>query len=300
MATERHEPVSPMTLIEIDALTHVYPGDITAVCNLSLQIPAGRRIALLGPNGSGKSTLLRHLNGLLRPTSGEIRFAGRPIRYDRHGLRALRQQVGLIFQEPEDQLFAATVAEDIAFGPLNLGLARGDVERRIAAAAAATEIGDLLDRPLHALSGGQKMRVAIAGVLAMEPTVILADEPTASLDPWLQRRLLDLFDRLVASGRTVLLATHDLDRAYTWADEVVVLCGGRLAASGPPQHVLSDPVLLEACAWQMPWPLALHQALGLPGSPPRTRAELLARLTSLSDSWFPRGDFEEDLARNGS
>lgn len=267
-----------MALIEVEALSYSYPAGSEALHELSLSISAGARVALVGPNGSGKSTLLRHLNGLLQPTRGRIRFRGEALHYDRLALRALRQEVGLIFQDPEDQLFAATVGEDVGFGPLNLGLAPSEVKQRIASAAAATDIVDLLDRPLHALSAGQKARAAVAGVLAMTPTVILADEPLASLDPPTQTRLLSLFDDLANSGCTILLATHDLEQAYSWADRVIALKEGRLLAQGSVYEVFGNAALLESCGWQQPWPLAIHQAMCLPGEPPRQRSELLAHI----------------------
>lgn len=269
-----------MALIEVEALSYTYPAGSEALHDLSLSISAGSRVALVGPNGSGKSTLLRHLNGLLQPTRGRIRFRGEALRYERPALRALRQQVGLIFQDPEDQLFAATVGEDIGFGPLNLGLAPSEVKRRIASAAAATDIVDLLDRPLHTLSAGQKARAAVAGVLAMTPTVILADEPLANLDPPTQTRLLRLFDRLANSGCIILLATHDLEQAYSWADSVIALKAGRLLTQGSAYEAFGNADLLESCGWQQPWPLAIYQAMCLPGEPPRQRTELLSRVRS--------------------
>lgn len=267
-----------MSHIQVQSLSYTYPDGVKALHDISLEIPAGTRVALVGPNGSGKSTLLRHFNGLLQPTEGHIRFDGKPLQYDRAALRVLRQKVGLIFQEPEDQFFAATVRDDIAFGPLNLRFVRATVDQCVANAAADVGIIDLLDRPLHALSGGEKMRVAIAGVLAMSPTVILADEPLASLDSGLQTRLLALFERLAAEGRTILLATHDIDQAYSWCDSVIVLKAGRLLAHGDAHDVFSNATLLASCGWEPPWPIAIHQVLHLPGNAPRKRAELIANI----------------------
>lgn len=264
-------------MVELQNVSYEYPTGERALIELSLTIEAGKRVALVGRNGSGKSTLVRHLNGLHRPKSGAIHFQNRPIEYNRKGLRALRQQVGLIFQEAENQLFAATVAEDIAFGPLNLRLEEREVRKRVGESAELLQITPLLDRPIHALSGGQKMRVAIAGVLAMRPQLLIADEPLASLDDWIQRRLLKLFDDLVSQGRTVILVTHDLDRAYSWADEVIVLQEGKLLAQGTPIEVLGAQEILSACGWEMPWVLALSQKLNLM-PPPRTREQLFASL----------------------
>ncbi len=264
-------------MIELRNVSYEYPTGEQALTELSLTIEAGKRVALVGTNGSGKSTLVRHLNGLLRPKSGTIYFHNNPIQYNRKGLRQLRQQVGLIFQEAENQLFAATVVEDIAFGPLNLGLDEIQVRERVGESAELLQITSLLDRPIHALSGGQKMRVAIAGVLAMRPQLLIADEPLASLDDWIQRRLLSLFGNLVTQGRTVLLVTHDLNRAYSWADEVIVLQAGRLLAQGSPIEILGDEEILATCGWEMPWVLALAKKLKLTPTP-RTREQLFTRL----------------------
>jgi cobalt/nickel transport system ATP-binding protein len=210
-------------------------------------------VALLGRNGAGKSTLLLHANGILRPSAGAVLVAGAPLDYSRRGLLAARRQVGLVFQSPDDQLFSASVAQDISFGPLNLGLSVAEARRCVAEAAARCEIAVLLDRPTHALSGGQKARVALAGVLAMEPRVILADEATPGLDPWMRRQVFAIFNRLVAQGTTVLLATHELAVARHWADLVAVMDAGRVVAAAPPAQVFADPALRELLGPASPW-----------------------------------------------
>lgn len=231
-----------------------FPGaTAAALCGASLRLEAGQRVTLLGRNGAGKSTLLLHANGILRPMAGEVRIAGVPLDYSRRGLLIARRQVGLIFQNPDDQLFSASVAQDISFGPLNLGLDDAETRRRVVMAAALCEVSDLLDRPTHALSGGQKTRVALAGVLAMEPRVILADEATAGLDPWMRRQVFVIFNRLVAQGVTVLLATHDLDAARNWADIVVIMDAGRVIAAAPPEQVFADTALRRLLGPESPW-----------------------------------------------
>jgi cobalt/nickel transport system ATP-binding protein len=232
-----------------------FPGaGAPALRGATLRLEGGRRVALLGRNGAGKSTLLLHANGILRPSAGEVRVGGAPLDYSRRGLSAARRQVGLVFQSPDDQLFSASVAQDISFGPLNLGLSVDETRRRVAAAAARCAVTDLLDRPTHALSDGQKSRVALAGVLAMEPQVLLADEATAGLDPWMRRQVFGIFNRLVGQGVTVLLATHDLEVARHWADLVAVMDAGRVVAAAPPAQVFADPALREllgpAPAWE--------------------------------------------------
>jgi len=232
-------------LLEVDDLCYCYPGYDTPVLNgAALCLGAGEKVALIGRNGSGKSTLLMHCNGILRPQRGQVRVAGQPMTYDQQGLRVWRRQVGLIFQHPDDQLFSASVAQDISFGPLNLGLSEQEARQRVTEAADLCGVTDLLDRPTHALSGGEKARVALAGVLAMEPLVLLADEALANLDPWMRLQVIAIFEHLVAQGKTVMLATHDLYTARAWAGRMVVMDGGRVVADGPPQHILTDPTTL--------------------------------------------------------
>ncbi len=264
-------------MLQLDNITFDYPDGTTALRNINLTLDAGKKIAIVGPNGSGKSTLMRQLNGILQPTSGTLSYKGQAVDYSRKGLQALRQSVGLVFQSAEDQLFATTVEEDIAFGPLNLGLDRADVKARIATVADALGIEALLARPIHALSGGQKMRVAIAGVLAMHPQLIVADEPLASLDMAIQQQVLNLFDALVQDGRTVIIVTHDLDQAYAWADEVIVLADGEVQQQGAPEAVFADQAILDLCGWEKPWVLAVSQQMGLTPAA-KSRADLLARL----------------------
>jgi cobalt/nickel transport system ATP-binding protein len=233
-------------LLEVEDLHYCYPGYTTPVLNgATFRLEAGQKVALIGRNGSGKSTLLLHCNGIMRPERGQVRVAGKPMSYEQRALREWRRQVGLIFQHPDDQLFSASVAQDISFGPLNLGLSTDEARQRVALAADLCGVTDLLERPTHALSGGEKARVALAGVLAMEPLVLLADEALANLDPWMRLQVIGIFEQLVAQGKTVLLATHDLHMARTWAGRVIMMDGGRVVADGPPQHIFSDPATLK-------------------------------------------------------
>ncbi len=231
-----------MNLLELDGLYYGYPGQPgpPALQGATLHLPAGERVALIGRNGSGKSTLLLHCNGILRPDRGMVLLAGRPVAYDRPSLQELRRRVGLVWQHPDDQLFSASVRQDVSFGPLNLGWSERETHQQVEAAAELCDIAHLLDRPTHALSGGEKTRVALAGVLAMEPSLLVADEVTAHLDPWMRRQLFDIFDRLVAGGKTVLLATHDVELACRWADRLVVMAAGRVVAADRPERVLAD------------------------------------------------------------
>ncbi|MGC8778510.1 MAG: energy-coupling factor ABC transporter ATP-binding protein [Candidatus Caldatribacteriaceae bacterium] len=233
-------------LFEMQGVCFTYPGGITALRGLSLQVPARRKVVFLGTNGSGKSTLFLHLNGILQPQRGTILFRGEPITYTRSSLRELRRRVGMVFQDPDAQLFAGTVFQEVSFGPMNLALSQEEVRRRVENALAMMAIETLRDRPIHFLSYGEKRRVAIADVLAMEAEVILFDEPTAYLDTKGMMDLLEIIEGLYRHGKEILLATHDVDFAYAFADWVVVLEKGRVLAEGFPEEVFATiPVLSQ-------------------------------------------------------
>ena len=209
-------------------------GDVAGLDRLSLEVSEGRRLAIVGANGAGKTTLLLHLNGTNRPAAGAVLLRGEPVTYDRAGLTALRTAVGLVFQNPDDQLFAGTVYQDVSFGPLNIGLSEDVTRSRVEDALEALEIAHLRDRPTHMLSYGQKKRAAIAGAVAMRPEVLILDEPMAGLDPSGSWHLMGLLTRLHEAGTTLVVATHDMSLAYEWADEVAVLRDGRIVAHGEP------------------------------------------------------------------
>lgn len=282
-----NRPVNHSTpILELAAVDHVFPDGSAGLRGCSLALGRGRRHALLGANGAGKSTVLRHLNGLLRPSAGLVRLDGQPVDYRRAGLAALRRRVGLVFQDPERQLFAAHVGEDVSFGPLNLGLDAGTVRRRVNAALEAVGLGEHAGRAVHHLSFGQKKRVCIAGVLAMEPEVLLLDEPMAGLDAPMQAELAALLDRLADAGVTVLLSTHDVDFAFGWADDIHLLAAGRCIASGPAAQVAARADLLHAAGQRMPLVIALHAELAVrgvlaAGPAPRSMPALLDALRLL-------------------
>lgn len=242
-------------IFEFENVQYQYPGqdDEFALQRFDLRLPAGEKIAVVGRNGSGKSTFFLHCNGLYRPQSGRILFKGEPLVYDRNGLRSLRQQVGLVFQNPDDQLFSASVTQDISFGPLNLGLDEEEVYRRIQSVAEACDIAHLLDRPTHALSGGEKARVALAGVLAMEPDVLVADEPLNSLDPWVRLSIFDILQNFHDQSKTILMATHNLSVVRYWASYVVVLQAGQVAFCGTPKDLLNAQDVLDRTGLSKVW-----------------------------------------------
>lgn len=241
-------------ILTLEEVVYTYPGATgPALCGATLALPAGRKVCVLGRNGSGKSTLFLHCNGILRPVEGVVTFAGTPIAYDRRGLRRLRQGVGIVFQNPDEQLFSGSVAQDIAFGPLNLGLPEAEARQQVECAAEVCGITALLERPTHALSGGEKTRVALAGVLAMQPEVLMVDEMTASLDPWARSQIFGIFDALAEQGKTVVLATHNLAVARCWAELVVIMDEGRVAVTGTPAAIFEDEALLAGLGLKEGW-----------------------------------------------
>lgn len=270
-------------LLELDRVSFAYPDGSQALDQCSLAIARGSRNALIGANGSGKTTLFAHANGLLRPASGQLHYAGRPLDYGKEALRRLRAKVGLVFQNPDRQLFSASVGEDVSFGPLNLGLDTATVRLRVEAALLAVGMADFARKPVQNLSFGQKKRVCIAGVLAMEPELLILDEPMAGLDLAMQEELLTVLEDLHRQGMTLLLATHDLEFAYRWADTIHLLAAGRCHAAFPAARLADHGPELAAVGLPMPPVVGLERLLtaqGLlpPGQPTRSGAELLARL----------------------
>jgi cobalt/nickel transport system ATP-binding protein len=248
----------------------------------SLTVPAGRRLAVLGANGSGKTTLLRCLSGALRPIAGAVTVDGVPLEHSRRGLREHRQTVQLVLQDPDDQLFSASVAQDVSFGPVNLGLPEEEVRARVAEALHLLAVDGLAARPTHQLSYGERKRVAIAGAVAMRPCVLLLDEPTAGLDPSAVTEALAALTRLQAAESTIVMSTHDVDLALAWADEVAVVVDRRVV-QGLPARVLADDDLLARARLGRPWALTVGarlRELGLlpDGALPRDAAALLAAL----------------------
>ncbi|MCW2536318.1 MAG: cbiO [Modestobacter sp.] len=248
----------------------------------SLTVPAGRRLEVLGANGSGKTTLLRCLSGALAPARGRVIVDGAELRRTRAGLRAHRQAIQLVLQDPDDQLFSASVAQDVSFGPVNLGLPEDEVRARVAEALGLLAVDHLAARPTHQLSYGERKRVAIAGAVAMRPCVLLLDEPTAGLDPSAVAEALAALTRLQEADSTVVMSTHDVDLALRWADEVAVVVGGQVV-QGRPEDVLTDDALLTRARLDRPWALTVGarlRELGLlpAGALPRDAAALLAAL----------------------
>lgn len=237
-------------MIRVNDLEFTYPGGAKALDGVSLAVPEGSFLAIMGANGSGKSTLLKHLNGLLEAHTGGVRVAGLDV--DRKNFDEVNRITGFVFQDPNDQIFAPTVRDDIAYGPRNLGLDTQEVARRVDRAADQVGITGLLERPIHHLSYGQKKRLSIAGVLAMEPRVLILDEPTASLDPMGEKRIMRILLKLNRAGMTVVMATHDVDLVPLYAQQVCLLRAGRVAVKGGLREVFGDPELIERCHLRLP------------------------------------------------
>ncbi len=235
-------------VVQVAGLTYAYPDGRLALADVSFAVAAGERVALVGPNGSGKSTLLLNLNGVLRAQAGTITVGGLALADDT--LRRIRALVGLAFQNPDDQLFSPLVQQDVAFGPLHMGLARDEVAARTARALAAVGMSAYADRVSYHLSIGEKKRVALATVLSMEPQILLLDEPSAGLDPRARRELIGLLATF--TGRAMLISTHDMRLARDLCQRVIVLDGGRVAADGPANAVLYDAALMARHGLETP------------------------------------------------
>ena len=238
--------------IETRDLCYTYEDGTAALDHVTLKAERGQITGILGANGAGKSTLFLNLNGVLTPTAGEVLLDGAPVRRDKRGLTDLRRRVGIVFQDPDDQLFSADVYRDVSFGAVNLGLPEAEVRRRVEDAMERTGVSHLRDKPTHALSFGQKKRAAIAGVLVMEPEVLILDEPTAGLDPGGVSSLLALIGGLRDAGMAVLIATHDMDLVPLCCDEAYLLGAGRVLASGAPEELFTRPDLLRENHLRLP------------------------------------------------
>ncbi|MDB1087273.1 ABC transporter ATP-binding protein [Streptomyces sp. ACA25] len=234
--------------LEVSGLAYAYPDGHRALHGVDLTVPRGERVALLGPNGAGKTTLVLHLNGILPPVTGQVRVAGLPV--VKEHFAEIRRRVGIVFQDPDDQLFMPTVREDVAFGPATAGLRGGELEARVGRALARVGMEEYADRPPHHLSFGQRRRVAVATVLAMDPEILVLDEPSANLDPAARRELAAILRSL---DLTVLMVTHDLPYALELCPRSVILSEGTVVADGPTRDLLADTALLHRHRLELPY-----------------------------------------------
>ena len=235
-------------VLDVRGVAYAYPDGHQALYGVNLHVHQGERVALLGPNGAGKTTLVLHLNGILAAGAGTVEVSGLPV--TKANLREVRRRVGVVFQDPDDQLFSPTVRDDVAFGPANLGLRGAELEARVLQALEQVGMADYVDRPPHHLSFGQRRRVAVATVLAMEPEILVLDEPSSNLDPASRRELADIVRGLDV---TVLMVTHDLPYAFELCPRSVVLSDGVVVADGPTYDVLTDDALMQAHRLELPF-----------------------------------------------
>lgn len=239
-------------IIETDKIVYEYPDGTKALENVNFHAEEGKIVALLGPNGAGKSTLFLHFNGILEPTSGTVKIDGENVSYKKKDLMKVRQKVGIVFQNPDDQLFAPTVLEDVAFGPMNIGLSKDEVDLRVKESLEKVGMAGFEKKPPHHLSGGQKKRVAIAGILAMKPKIMVLDEPTSGLDPKGASHILQLLYQLNKEGMTIVISTHDVDLVPLYADSVYIISKGKIIKEGSPQEVFGDVETVRKADLRLP------------------------------------------------
>lgn len=232
-------------MLEARNIVFSYDDGTNALNNVNLKVNKGDIVALLGKNGAGKSTLFLHFNGILKPDKGEILIDGEKLSYDKKSLIKYRQKVGLVFQNPDDQIFAPTVEEDIAFGPLNLKLPMEEVQKRVEVSLKKVGMEGFEKKAPHHLSGGQKKRVAIAGILAMKPEIMVFDEPTAGLDPKGASKIIKLLKELNNEGITIIVSTHDVDLVPEYANNVFVIHEGTIISKGSPKEIFSDDEVIN-------------------------------------------------------
>jgi len=278
-------------IIETRGLCYKYSDGTGALQGIDLSIKRNCKVAVLGPNGAGKSTFFLHCNGLLKPGSGKLIFAGQEVEYSKNYLRHLRQKVGIVFQNPDQQLFSASVRQDISFGLLNAGCSKEETILKIETIGRQLGILELFNKPTHYLSVGQKKMVALAGVLVMEPELIICDEPTAGLDPVASAALMEVLDKLHSNGTSIIISTHDVDQAYGWADQIIILDRGRVLHQGRPTEVFSNPNILDQARLKKPWILETWeymQSKGLVNSklpPPNTREQLFQLIPTAENAY---------------
>ncbi|WP_100331245.1 energy-coupling factor ABC transporter ATP-binding protein [Bacillus xiapuensis] len=283
------------SVMELRNVRHIYPNGTVALDNISLTIEPGRKIAVLGNNGAGKSSLLLHLNGLLKPHKGEVYFQGHLLTYKSKELKELRQRVGIMFQNPEAQLFSPTILADVMYGPLNLGWPRREAERSARQALAAAGLEELRDQPPHFLSLGQKKRAAMAGVMVMKPQLLLLDEPTAGLDPYYAKKMIKQLTDFQEGKQTIVLSTHDVNLAYEWADEIIMMNKGRLMLKDKPQHAFGNQELLATCHLEPPWVIEVYHQWK------KTRPERETRIPKTKEELFQllqEGEAERPFTAN--
>lgn len=267
-------------ILEMKDLSFKYGDGTEALKNINLKIEKGKKISFVGVNGSGKSTSFLNFNGVLRPSKGTMLYKGNQVKYNHKSLLELRKNIGIVFQDPENQLFSASVYQEVSFGAMNLKLK--DIEVRTLVDEALKNVGmyEYKDKAVHFLSYGQKKRVSIADILVMNPEIIVFDEPTSSLDPKHSKQIVRIFDELNEKGMTVILSTHDVELAYSWSDYVIVMKDGEIVREGTPTEIFSDDKLVQECYLEKPLILEIFENLRKKGKindykkVPRNKEEL--------------------------
>lgn len=239
-------------MLKVKDVFYSYDDGTTALNGINLEVKKGEIVALLGKNGAGKSTLFLQFNGILRPDSGEILIDGKQLKYNKKSLVNARQKVGIVFQNPDDQIFAPTVEEDVAFGPLNLKLPIGEVRKRVTDALRRVGMEGFEKKAPHYLSGGQKKRIAIAGILAMKPEIMILDEPMAGLDPVGAAKIINLLKELNEEGITILISTHDVNIIQDYVDKIFIINDGEIIGDGCPEDIFSKKDLLKKAHLKLP------------------------------------------------
>lgn len=250
-------------MLKINSLEYKYEDGTRALKGINMDLNRGNIIGLIGANGSGKSTLFLNILGILRPSKGKIEYKGKPIKYKKKDLINYRKEVNLVFQNPEKQIFYSNIRDDIAFSLRNLNYDEREVERRVVKALKKVKALDLIERPAHFLSYGQKKRIAIASILVLDTKVLLLDEPTAGLDPEMTREMMEIIKSLT-KDRKILIASHDMDFIYQICDYIYLLKEGEILGEGRAEEVFLESKLLEEAGLDRPWLVKVHKRLGLP------------------------------------
>lgn len=242
-------------ILKAENIHYSYTKEHEVLKGVSLDIYEGERLAILGANGSGKSTFFLNINGVLKPESGAVYYRDKLI--NKESIKELRKNVGIVFQDADNQIIASTVRAEVSFGPMNLGLSKDEVTKRVVESLNYMDISHLIERPPHYLSGGEKKRVSIADIIAMDSEIIIFDEPTASLDPQNISIFEEVLDKMSLDNRTLIISTHDLEFAFRWADRIVVFCAGNIIADSDPITVLTNQEVLKKANLKKPILLAM-------------------------------------------
>lgn len=246
-------------ILQIKELNYAYSSEVNTLNNINVDIYEGQKIAVLGSNGAGKSTFFLNINGVLTPKSGKIIYKGKAI--TRKDLNELRKNVGIVFQDADNQIIASTVLSEVSFGPMNLKLPKDEVLKRVNEALDYMNISDFSDRPPHYLSGGEKKRVSIADIIAMKSEVIIFDEPTAALDPLNAEMLEEVLEKLTSENKTLIISTHDVDFAYRWADRIIVFSEGKIIADGAPLEIFKNEDVIKKSNLKHPVMMDIYEIL---------------------------------------